>query len=534
MSSPKINVDSPAARDANWSWAVGVSTVLILVRLAAIRLSPLQLYADEAQYWVWSRHLDFGYFTKPPLIAWLIWAHDAGQATPSRSCGCRRRCCTARPGCSCSAPPGGSTTPASRLASLLIYALMPAVQLGAFVVSTDTPLVACLAGALWAYAAMQAARRAERRAGAPRSDSGSALGLAFLAKYAALYAVVGIAAHLILSPAGPQGLDLAGDPGRGRRLRPARRAEPGLERRSPPRLVRPPAAGGGLGRAQGRDRRGAVVPGQPVRRIRPDPVRGAGRRRGLAAPCADACEAPDVLLLCWAAPALLIVLVQAFVAGAKANWAVAAFVPGSILVAAWMLRWGRQRTLVLRAGGARPGGAGRPRRRHRAAARRPCRAVQRAEGRARRPRGDRADRRRGAGAAAAGPLTAVAIDERELFNTVAYYGRDYFGHDGPPLKAWLAGPYPQNQAELAAPLTPADGAGCWPSAAKARITPMRAQFQQRRRNRTGHRLARPPTPVVAADVRRPGVCWGEAVKSVGPRTSRTTRTPIQCHPGEPR
>ena len=27
---------------------------------------------DEAQYWTWSRELAFGYFSKPPMIAWVI------------------------------------------------------------------------------------------------------------------------------------------------------------------------------------------------------------------------------------------------------------------------------------------------------------------------------------------------------------------------------------------------------------------------------------------------------------------------------
>ena len=165
-------------------------------------LSPLQLYADEAQYWVWSRHLDFGYFTKPPLIAWLIWATTlANNAEPfvrlsspllHGAAGlflfcAARRLYDARVG----------------LASLLLYALMPAVQLGAFVMSTDTPLVACLAGALWAYAAMQSGLETNTRTPRWRAalGLGIALGLAFLAKYAALYAVIGIAAHLSLSPA---------------------------------------------------------------------------------------------------------------------------------------------------------------------------------------------------------------------------------------------------------------------------------------------------------------------------------------------
>ena len=31
-----------------------------------------ELYPDEAQYWLWSRTLDFGYFSKPPMVAWTI------------------------------------------------------------------------------------------------------------------------------------------------------------------------------------------------------------------------------------------------------------------------------------------------------------------------------------------------------------------------------------------------------------------------------------------------------------------------------
>ena len=44
--------------------------VLFLLRLVAGALLPLS--ADEAYYWLWSRHLSAGYFDHPPAIAWLI------------------------------------------------------------------------------------------------------------------------------------------------------------------------------------------------------------------------------------------------------------------------------------------------------------------------------------------------------------------------------------------------------------------------------------------------------------------------------
>lgn len=54
-------------------------------------------------------------------------------------------------------------------------------------------------------------------------------------------------------------------------------------------------------------------------------------------------------------------------------------------------------------------------------------------------------------------LTAVAVDDRFLFNELAYYGRDYFGKEGPPLAIWTEGGVAHNQAEAAAPLTAANG-----------------------------------------------------------------------------
>ena len=56
-------------------------------------------------------------------------------------------------------------------------------------------------------------------------------------------------------------------------------------------------------------------------------------------------------------------------------------------------------------------------------------------------------------------LSAIAVDDRFLFNTLAYYGRDFFARPGaPPLTIWLRKNQPGNQAEASAPLTPALGA----------------------------------------------------------------------------
>ena len=34
---------------------------------------PWTLIPEEAYYWNYSQHLDFGYLDHPPMVAWLIW-----------------------------------------------------------------------------------------------------------------------------------------------------------------------------------------------------------------------------------------------------------------------------------------------------------------------------------------------------------------------------------------------------------------------------------------------------------------------------
>ncbi len=57
---------------AAWRTVLVLAGALTALRLAALFLTPLELYPDEAQYWLWSRTLDWGYVSKPPMIAWLI------------------------------------------------------------------------------------------------------------------------------------------------------------------------------------------------------------------------------------------------------------------------------------------------------------------------------------------------------------------------------------------------------------------------------------------------------------------------------
>ena len=50
----------------------GIGLIAVLILLRAVMAAWLPLSADEAYYWLWSRHLAAGYYDHPPAIAFLI------------------------------------------------------------------------------------------------------------------------------------------------------------------------------------------------------------------------------------------------------------------------------------------------------------------------------------------------------------------------------------------------------------------------------------------------------------------------------
>src|SRR5882762_7971553 len=49
-----------------------VLTILALVALRLVAASWTPLTFDEAYYWMWSKHLAFGYYDHPPAVAYVI------------------------------------------------------------------------------------------------------------------------------------------------------------------------------------------------------------------------------------------------------------------------------------------------------------------------------------------------------------------------------------------------------------------------------------------------------------------------------
>ena len=74
-STPVSDSSSPTQPRA-WLWHL--LAVCLIVGSAFLHMvylaynCPLDLAPDEAHYWDWSRHLDWSYYSKGPLVAYLI------------------------------------------------------------------------------------------------------------------------------------------------------------------------------------------------------------------------------------------------------------------------------------------------------------------------------------------------------------------------------------------------------------------------------------------------------------------------------
>src|SRR5947209_1466592 len=78
----------PKRCGSDWCWRI--AALLLVLASAGLHLGylayqcPLNLAPDEAHYWDWSRHLDWSYYSKGPLVAYLIRAGCALAGTWSR------------------------------------------------------------------------------------------------------------------------------------------------------------------------------------------------------------------------------------------------------------------------------------------------------------------------------------------------------------------------------------------------------------------------------------------------------------------
>ncbi|TDK41364.1 ArnT family glycosyltransferase [Antarcticimicrobium luteum] len=189
------NAPRAKAPDPLWT-GVAVIAAITLYRVVMLGFSSAELFVDESQYWQWGQELDWGYYSKPPLIGWVLRAFNELSGSDStfwvRLPGVLFQATTAL------ILIGAAREVTDRRAATMVgvaYVTLPVVAVGALLISTDSILLPFFAGALWLYLTLA------RSPSAPRALAlGLCLGLGMLAKYAAIYFVIGAGIGAALLP----------------------------------------------------------------------------------------------------------------------------------------------------------------------------------------------------------------------------------------------------------------------------------------------------------------------------------------------
>ena len=155
---------------------------LLALRIGALALSPLELHFDEAQYWLWSRKLEWGYFSKPPLIAWAIAATTAVFGNAEWAVRLAAPIAHALGAAAIYALAQRVYGATAALWTGVLWLTIPAVWVSSAIMSTDALVLP-----LWSLALYALWRLAETRSWGWAAALGVALGLGALAKYAMLY-----------------------------------------------------------------------------------------------------------------------------------------------------------------------------------------------------------------------------------------------------------------------------------------------------------------------------------------------------------
>jgi 4-amino-4-deoxy-L-arabinose transferase-like glycosyltransferase len=192
-------------------WRYRIAAVTLLLSVAIMRCiylawyCPLDLVPDEAHYWDWSRHLDWSYYSKGPLVAYLIrlscWLlGDWSEANfgsqmfavrfPAVVCGgllvVSLYLLTARV----------FRKEWLALAVVVLALTMPAVNAGFMIMTIDSPYTCC-----WGFALVLGHEAIFRKSAWAWPLLGLVIGLGILAKYTMVLWVASLVLFALFSPA---------------------------------------------------------------------------------------------------------------------------------------------------------------------------------------------------------------------------------------------------------------------------------------------------------------------------------------------
>ena len=409
---------------------------LVVLRVGLLAASPLDLHGDEAQYYAWSRELAAGYYSKPPLIAWIIAGSTALFGTGEWAV--RMWSPLTHGLAALFVFAAGRTLFDARTGAwaALTYVLLPGIVVSSAVASTDALLLMFVALFLWAWAELRQRRCSVRWV----YVLGLAAGLGVMSKYAMAFILVGFIGVLIADPESRKRVNLA------RALVVfvivAAIVQPNIEWNLANDFA---TAGHTLANAN----LGAELlnPWQGAEfALSQLAVAGAALPLILWA-AAKGWRRPDTRALAvFTLVPLAAILIQAVLSRANANWAASAYAPGALLVAAVCVRRQMWKWLQAMVGANAlvalfltvvallpplADGLGL------------ANSFKRVRG------WDETAAQLAARARESGART-VAVDNRITFYALDYYG----GGEAAPLRAWQMEAAPRSHAELTRPLEP--------------------------------------------------------------------------------
>lgn len=298
--------------------------VITIWRIGTLVFDQTELWVDEAQYWLWGQHLDWGYFSKPPLIAfWLaavtelagsndkFWIRVTGSILHAVTAGLIWHVAKRLY--------GGTTGPWAAA----LYVTLPFVAVGSWQFSTDTVMLPFFALGLLAWTYLRV-----KRSLVWALVLGVAAGLGMLGKYAALYLPLLLALAALFVPAARIGWRDAGVA-----------AVTALATLSP-NLIWNLQNGGTTFRHVAEDNAkldatglsgGAALEFVVSQLVVFGPLLLLALAYVLATFVKRGPESRALLLL--SVPVILLMAIQAARAGANANWAVTAYIAGTALAA---------------------------------------------------------------------------------------------------------------------------------------------------------------------------------------------------------
>jgi dolichol-phosphate mannosyltransferase len=186
------------------AWALALVLGLAVVRLAYIAFLPLA--EDEAYYWQWSRHLDWGFHDHPPMIAYLI-------AAGTRFAGMNAFAIRLLPTLLATATvwlvyalaARAARSPRAGLWAAGAFAAAPMLASGSVLATPDAPFIF-----FWTAAIATAWRAVDTGRLAWWLAAGAALGLGMISKYPMAILAIALIVALPMSGAGRRAIGTVG------------------------------------------------------------------------------------------------------------------------------------------------------------------------------------------------------------------------------------------------------------------------------------------------------------------------------------